>query len=204
MQTSIVVVDDFLDNPDELRQQALNLDYPDQQGQFPGRNSLQRIDIAGLTEAVSAIIGEPLEPAPRPQSHAKCRITLGSDEGLGRVHIDVSYWSGILFLSKPEDCRGGTEFFRHRATGTDRFPLTKEQLAATGYATFEDAQKGMVEREGMVAEAWDHLMTVPMRFNRLLLLRPWFWHTAGPGFGERLENGRLVYLMFFLKPPGNA
>ena len=40
-------------------------------------------------------------------------------------------------------------------------------------------------------------MSVPMRFNRLVLLRPWLWHTAGAGFGDRLENGRLVYLMFF-------
>ena len=46
-------------------------------------------------------------------------------------------------------------------------------------------------------------MSVPMRYNRLLLLRPWLWHTAGPGFGDRLDNGRLVYLMFFLlKPQG--
>ena len=40
-------------------------------------------------------------------------------------------------------------------------------------------------------------MQVPMRFNRLVLLRPWLWHTAGPAFGDRPENARLVYLMFF-------
>ena len=45
-------------------------------------------------------------------------------------------------------------------------------------------------------------MTVPMRYNRLVLLRPWLWHTAGPGFGDNLENGRLVYLMFFVRPQG--
>jgi len=39
-----------------------------------------------------------------------------------------------------------------------------------------------------------------MRFNRLVLLRPWLWHTSGPGFGDSIENGRLVYLMFFFKP----
>jgi hypothetical protein len=44
-------------------------------------------------------------------------------------------------------------------------------------------------------------MTVPMRYNRLVLLRPWLWHTAGPGFGETIEDGRLVYLMFFQKDP---
>ena len=38
-----------------------------------------------------------------------------------------------------------------------------------------------------------------MRFNRLVLLQPNYWHTAGPGFGDSLENGRLIYLMFFLR-----
>jgi hypothetical protein len=40
-------------------------------------------------------------------------------------------------------------------------------------------------------------MQAPMRFNRLIMLRPWLWHTAGTGFGDSMENGRLVYLMFF-------
>ena len=44
---------------------------------------------------------------------------------------------------------------------------------------------------------WEMTMRVPMRFNRLILLRPWLWHTAGESFGDTLENGRLVYLMFF-------
>jgi hypothetical protein len=45
-------------------------------------------------------------------------------------------------------------------------------------------------------------MTVPMRFNRLVLLQPQYWHTAGGSFGDSIENGRLVYLMFFLRGPG--
>jgi hypothetical protein len=200
MQTSLLIVDDFLNNPEELRRQALALEYPEQQGHFPGRNSRQRLEIAGLTESVSQIVGERLVPAPRPQSHAKCRLTLAADEGLGRVHIDVSYWSGILYLSRPEDCRGGTEFFRHRKTGSDRFPLTQHELAATGFSTFEDAHRGLVDEQGTTADAWEPIMTVPMRFNRLVLLRPWLWHTAGPGFGDVPDNARLVYLMFFVQP----
>jgi hypothetical protein len=49
MYTTFLVVDDFLDNAEALREHALKLDYPDQQGQFPGRNSLQRIAVEGLT-----------------------------------------------------------------------------------------------------------------------------------------------------------
>jgi len=37
-------------------------------------------------------------------------------------------------------------------------------------------------------------MTVPIRFNRMILFRPWFWHTAGASFGDNIENGRLVHL----------
>lgn len=201
MQTSYLVVDDFVPNPDELRRRALALDYPDQQGQFPGRNSQQRLELPGLTEAVSSLVGEPLVPAPRPQSHAKCRLTLAEDKGLGRVHIDVSYWSGILYLSKPEDCQGGTDFFHHRATNSDRFPVTREELKRSGYSSFEEAHKGIIDGEGTNPEAWEPITHIPMRYNRLLLLRPWLWHTAGPGFGDRPENGRLVYLMFFLAKP---
>lgn len=55
----------------------------------------------------------------------------------------------------------------------------------------------IVARDSLDDSAWETVMTVPMRFNRLVLLRPWLWHTAGPGFGDRPENGRLVYLLFF-------
>ena len=202
MQTSLLIIDDFLNDPDSIRARALALDYPDQQGIFPGRNSLQRLQLDGLSEVVSALVGEPLVAAPPNQSHAKCRITLASDEGLGRVHIDVSNWSGILYLSKPEDCQGGTEFFRHKRTGWDSFPLDMQEIRKGGFSSFEDARRVLVEEEGTREECWEQSMTVPMRYNRLVLLRPWLWHTAGPGFGDRLENGRLVYLMFFVRPQG--
>ena len=57
--------------------------------------------------------------------------------------------------------------------------------------------RDIIERDSNDDSQWEMTMRIPMRFNRLILLRPWFWHTAGPAFGDRPENGRLVYLMFF-------
>ena len=51
---------------------------------------------------------------------------------------------------------------------------------------------GIIEKDSLDESKWECVMRVPMRFNRLVLLRPWLWHTAGPGFGDRAENGRLV------------
>jgi Family of unknown function (DUF6445) len=197
MRTTLLIVDDFIDNAQGLREAALRLTYPEQKGAFPGRNSLERINIGGLEQEVSRLVGEPLLPIAPLESHAKCRLTLATDEGRGRVHIDQSHWSGILYLSRPEDCRGGTDFFRHIPTDSEQAPADRDELAARGYASFEEMHREIIAKDGTDETKWERTMTVPMRFNRLVLLRPWLWHTAGPGFGDRPENGRLVYLLFF-------
>jgi len=197
MLTTLLIVDDFLNNADGLREQALRLTYPEQQGAFPGRNSRERISIDGLDEAVSRLVGEPLIPVEPLESHAKCRLTLGSDKGRAKVHIDNSHWSGILYLSRDEDSVGGTDFFRHIRTNSDRAPVYKEELEARGYSSFDEMHADIIEKDSVDDSKWELTTSVPMRFNRLVLLRPWLWHTAGPGFGDRPENARLVYLMFF-------
>ncbi|HZX70001.1 MAG TPA: DUF6445 family protein [Rhodanobacter sp.] len=198
MPTSLIIVDDFLENADELRRAGLRLAYPPQEGPYPGRNSQERIEITGLVQQVSSLVAEPLKVRTPLESHAKCRIALAGDKGSAKVHIDPgTYWSGILYLSRPEDCVGGTEFFRHRRTGTDHAPIDPVQRTRLGYASDEDMHRDIIEKDSSDESKWELTMRVPMRFNRLVLLRPWLWHTAGPAFGDSMENGRLVYLMFF-------
>lgn len=198
MPTSLIIVDDFLSNAHELRDAALRLTYPEQDGAFPGRNSLERIEVGGLAQKVSELVREPLKAISPPQSHAKFRITMAQDKGRARVHIDSgAHWSGILYLSRPEDCRGGTEFFRHRRTNTDRAPINAAERAALGYASSQEMYRDIIEQDSNDDSKWELTMRAPMRFNRLVLLRPWLWHTAGEAFGDSMENGRLVYLMFF-------
>lgn len=200
MSTSLIVVDDFLATRDalRLREAGLRLTYPPQKGAFPGRNSQERLLLPQLDEAVSRLAGEPLRAIDPLESHCKFRITLADDVGTGRVHIDQgAWWSGILYLSRPEDCRGGTEFYRHVETGTEQAPMSQEGIEAMGYRTGAELHDAIIGRDSNDMSRWEMTMRVPMRFNRLVLLRPWFWHTAGEAFGDSLENGRFVYLMFF-------
>ncbi len=193
----MIIVDDFLDNAHGLRDAALRLTYPDQTGVFPGRNSAERIDIDGLAQQVSHLVGEPVQPMPPTQAHAKCRITLARDVGQAKVHVDTAHWSGILYLSRPEDCSGGTEFFRHLPTNSDRAPYDDKEAAAHGYSSAHRMIADILETDSLDESKWEMTMRVPMRFNRLVLLRPWLWHTAGRAFGDGMDSGRLVYLMFF-------
>lgn len=200
MPTSVIIVDDFLHDPLTVRAAALNLHYPPQDAMFAGRNSIQRLTISGLEEQASRLTGEPLVPIEPLHSHGKCRVTLAREYGRSRIHVDRSHWSGILYLSREQDCTGGTEFYRHRRTGLDRWPITPHELAQSGFSTLEDLRRDLVERDSNDLTQWELTMRIPMRFNRLLLMRPWFWHSASPGFGDCLVNGRLVYLMFFASP----
>lgn len=197
MPTSYIIVDDFLENPDAFRAAALKLDYPDQESTFPGRNSLQRLNMPGLSEYVSQLTGEPLKPIEPLQSHGKCRLTLASDPKQAGIHVDEAQWSGILYLSKPEDCRGGTRFFRHKKTNSDKAPINEAEAKAMGFSSVKEACGTIMERDTLRASAWERTMEIPMRYNRLVLLRPWLWHTATPGFGKGVEDGRLIQVMFF-------
>jgi hypothetical protein len=199
----VFVIDDFLRNAEEVRKQALSLDYA-VAGRYPGLNSVQKLRIEGLDEVISMLVREPVRaPWTQDFSHGSCRIALASDKQEGRIHIDQSHWSGILYLSRPEDCRGGTEFYRHRRTNTDRVPMDAASLKEVGYSSYQELQHDILDKDALDRTKWEHTMTVPMRFNRLVLLQPHYWHTSGPGFGDSLENGRLIYLMFFLRGEGS-
>jgi len=198
MQRTLIVVDDFMDNAGQIRDAAVKLDYPipPDEAYYSGRNSAQRVNLEGLVQQVSRLTGEPLQPVPG-TGHGKFRLTLEGDEGRGDIHVDSScQWSGIYYLSRPEDCRGGTEFFRHIPTGMERVPLNEQELRACGMREFNDIVEQIMKPHSRDRSKWQHTMTVPMKFNRLILFRPWFWHGAGPGFGDGPDNGRLIHLLF--------
>lgn len=202
----LFVIDEFLPNPHAFRRKALELDYG-VPGRFPGLNSTQKIIIPWLEAAVARIVGEPVHAPWAPDfSHACCRLALAADNHPARIHIDVSDWTGVLTLTLPEHCRGagGTEFYRHLPTNTDRLPISEEKLRETGYATYDELKQDVLDRDALDRSKWELSMSVPMRFNRLVLLQPQYWHTAGESFGTSVEDGRLVYVMFFKRGPGQG
>lgn len=198
MYNSLLVVDDFYDRPDEVRKIALGCDYLEHQGPltFPGRNSKQKFHPPGLARVVSNLVSEPLR-ASRAEGayHGAFRVTLEGEPSRYMVHVDPNFltWVGVIYLSRPEDCDGGTTFYHHRGLRSDRSPLTMEQLENEGVKSVAD----LLQRDGNDPDKWERLMTVPMRYNRMVLYRPWLWHSAGEAYGDQIENARLIQLLSF-------
>jgi hypothetical protein len=198
---SFVVVDDFYPDPQAVRRAALRLDYTEGEGPrtFPGRTSSGRIEPPQFDAVASQLVGERIEGLQRPGAyHCHFRITLADETGRYHAHVDPSglAWVGVIYLSLPEHCQGGTVFFRHRALGLDRTPHEQSALTSLGVGSLAE----LLQRDGPDADAWEETMRLAMRFNRAIFYRPWLWHSAGPGFGEVPENARLVQLLSFAYP----
>ncbi|MEO0440935.1 MAG: DUF6445 family protein [Pseudomonadota bacterium] len=200
MLPSLLVIDDFLADPMAARRAALALDYdPDNKhGNYPGHISTDPLVVEGLDERVGKIINAPVKAA-ESTSHMHCRVTLRGDKGRSGVHIDPAFYSGILYLSLPEHCKGGTEFFRHKRTGLERVPTDLRAIQKAGYVDINALIEDVVNKDTNQPAKWVREMTVPMRFNRLILFSPWMFHNSGKAFGKAPEDGRLVQLMFFAK-----
>ncbi|WP_229955965.1 DUF6445 family protein [Parasphingorhabdus litoris] len=198
MLPSLLIIDDFLSDPLAARKAALALDYDpnNKHGNYPGHISTQPLEIQGLDERVSATIGAPVTAAAG-TSHGHCRVTLKGDKGRSGVHIDPAFYSGILYLSLPENCKGGTEFFRHKRTGLERVPNDPLAITKAGYSDINALIEDVVNRDTLHKAKWERTMLIPMRFNRLILFSPWLFHNSGAAFGTSPETGRLVHLMFF-------
>jgi len=195
---SLIVVDEFYPDPVEVRRMALASDYPETSAPrtYPGRNSDRKYMPPGLDEVVSRLVGSPVAGNLDPNAgHGGFRITLAGEPSRYLVHVDppLLTWVGVIYLNPPEQCRGGTAFFRHKGLNSDRTPLTEDELRAYGPASMA----ALMQQDGNDPAKWEHLMTVPMRFNRLILYRPWLWHSSGEAFGTTRETGRLIQLVGF-------
>ena len=146
MHQSIIIIDDFLNDPGYFRSMAKQMTFPKlkKMSNFPGRNSLQRLNAPDIDETISGIVGEPLSPLTQ-LSHAKFRLTLRKDLGKAKVHLDNSKWSGILYLSDELHPESGTDFYKHKATGLDTALLSQADISRLGWKDKETANKRINE-----------------------------------------------------------
>jgi len=198
MHLTHLIIDDFFSDPHQIRNAALELNYPERPegASYPGRNADQALPLNGIEGLISDIVHEHVTPAYN-LSHCRPRLALAGDKGESSVHIDACYWSAIVYLTEDVHAQGGTHFFRHKDTGLDHAPVFPGEPERFGFRDSVQATDEIWKRDGQDLSKWDERMIVPMKFNRLVLLRAYCWHTAGVSFGDKPENGRLILPMFF-------
>ncbi len=198
MHLTHLIIDDFFNDPIAIRNHALSMNYPPRpEGAiYPGRNAEGSLPLPGVERLISQMVQEPLQPKTN-LSHCVPRIAMSDDLAKTSVHIDICHWSAIVYLSLDEHCQGGTHFFRHKKTGWDMAPAFPGVAEAAGYENAGEALDSILAEDESDLSKWEKTMTIPMKFNRLVLFRGYMWHDAGKAFGTTPETGRLILPMFF-------
>lgn len=204
----IIIWDDFYQDPKQIRNLILNSEFEEEKKtNYPGKNSLLQYFPEDFKEFFSFLAGEPLKPAEG--SHCGgFRIQNAGETGKQFIHVDLpnmrTTWAAVCYLSLPENYTkedgttydSGSKFWKHKETGLEQLPHDTQFLSTIGINNPEDLFNFM-NTEGTDESKWINTMSVPIKFNRLIMFRSNLWHSQGELFGDSKENGRLIQTFFF-------
>lgn len=200
MNPSVIVLDNFYDDPEKIREIAYSMDFTyKENAAYPGREAY--IELAQWSEIRSTLknyIPEDVNaPCPKKSGflQGKFRLALLEDivKRIDYVHEDVQKWSGIIYLSLPEDCQGGVAFYKHKKTGA--YNLSQKWIEENFEKTLKESPDIFISElkaHFKNENNWECIGQIPMRYNRAVLLMGQCFHGSTGIFGDSIKNGRLT------------
>lgn len=193
------IVDDFYADPDGIV--SVFSDLPTEEksgGNYAGVMTEMALFTDMHKEFFKFLVGHEVESAT--QLTGKFRFTQEGEKGTQNIHFDFGdnlAWAGVIYMSKEHPKVSGTDFWKHKETGIEEIPRTLEGIQQYGWNSVDDL-KVFLDTDGVDESKWEKTFTVPYKYNRLVLFRPWMFHSPGPAFGHDKKNSRIIQT-FFLK-----
>lgn len=179
----LIVIDEFLDNPDEVR--AVALAQPFEKMHCAGLRTQQRfLHLAPYRERFEAVLGRTLSNWDDNLANGRFQCCFASDAV--PYHSDSQSYAAVLFLTPDAPLEAGVSFFKGKRSGLRRRSSDAGLMALTfgADAEFDRSQ-------------WIEVDRVANLYNRLVLFDAHLAHGASAYFGDRLENARLFQNFFF-------
>lgn len=174
------VVDDFYENPYEVRNYALRQEYEKESSWYKGRRTTTQHYIPGTIEAIESIMGHKITEW---SSHGMCgRFQFCTPEDPVVYHWDSQSWAGMVYLTPNAPFQTGTSFYAHNSGIRHESDENSYSAFLGGY--FDKTQFNLVDTVGNV-------------FNRLVLFDAKCIHAASEYFGTNIQNSRLFHIFFF-------
>jgi len=175
MKVNTVIVDDFLDRPDVVRESVLKIDIS-KKGMYPGVRSDRADDDYGnyVKQKIETVLNKRV--LGWEQDSLQFQLCLKNEKTW--LHCDETDWAGILYLTPNAPASAGTGIYRH-----------KETQIFTGPNTDINAKD---------EDQWELITTIGNVYNRLVLYNGKMFHRSLiSGFGNSKETGRLTQVFFF-------
>jgi hypothetical protein len=174
MEVSTVIIENFLDNPDVVRQSVLGIPF-ERTGPFPGlRSERADDDYVNYTKTKIEISCNLNIKEFKQDSHTFQICQEGAETW---IHHDDTEWAGVLYLTPDAPISAGTAIYRHKETGI---------------------YKGPSNVPNTNIEDWEIITMIGNIYNRLVLYNGDMYHRSLlSGFGNSLETARMTQVFFF-------
>lgn len=211
----ILIIDDFFKDPDMVRETALDpqRSWITPKSGYPGQLSFPA---PGQIGEIAAYLVNILKRQLRETDQIQFSMVTRSEAELNplqrRPHFDGLCFGGLIYLNPPDQCQGGTGYFRHKATGISRYPdqLTpdlNQLIAKLGLSSLEELQKWLtappsMDSAGYITETnseWERIGFVEMKYNRFIIYDGQIFHSAvmqDSDFGSTPGERRLTLNIF--------
>jgi hypothetical protein len=188
------VIDDFLEDPHAERKKGISSEYRDHTHNGLKYRGISLCDDPSSIEKIEKKTGATFK-----ESTVFYRRYLETEENETYIHNDalIGTITGILYLNLPEQCHGGTAFWKHRRFGWAHHPVTHRELDSTGFCDTKEFWEDLL-KQGFDESKWEMIDYCEMRFNRLLLFWSPRYHSRYPmkAFGRELSDARLIKCFF--------
>ena len=180
----IFVVENFLQNPEEHRQFALQLDYK-KKGSYGVRSA--PYPYLEYKAAFERILRRPITRWDEPEASGVngCYQFCDKDQDLV-YHVDGQQYAAVLHLTPDAPLSSGTSFWRSKHSG--------ERIHNGQYSELTFGGQGEYLKDPAHWELVDQVGNV---FNRLVIWYGRYIHSASEYFGEDIHDSRLFQVFFF-------
>lgn len=187
---NLIVVDDFYENPDLIRNYAINNLNFHTTNSSRGKRSKERFFVEGTKEKLESILGRKIVNWESEEySNGIFQYCTSYDPVV--IHADSQQFAGVVYLTPDAPLETGTATYRSKVTGKKRFETGFDEGSEE---TFRGISKDFNYYDRTQFEIIDKVANV---YNRLVLWDAKAIHSASDYFGDTIDNSRFFQLFFF-------
>jgi hypothetical protein len=185
-KTSLIVCEDFYEDPHAVREYALSLDF-EESDYHRGRRTPQQHIFPGIKEKFEQLLGKKI--IRWNETYGMCgRFQYCTAEDAIVYHGDAQQWAAVIYLTPDAPYETGTSLLVHKKTGTRH--CSDPRI----WEAWKDTAPTGLYLDGT---PWDEIDKVGNVFNRLIIWDGHCPHAASKYFGFTKETARLFHIFFF-------
>lgn len=198
----IITFSNFYDNPSQMKDLFNNLDFVKNENMLKGSVCPLPFANDDMLNHMCQLVNAPRDSLEFVENSGVFIRNMAQDIPSRTVTTHFpsndTQWVGILYMSDSKESHY-LNFYKHQFYNFDSIIIPKERYTELGIYSHTDLEN-FIDQENIDFEnKWSLTTRIEMKFNTLILFRPWLFHSYSDVFGDDINNCRLLQL-FFLKP----